>query len=63
MKRQLAALFIGAVLLTVGLLMVYVPVALMALGVGLIAFALLFDLGGADAADRQDEWPQPRRGR
>lgn len=63
MIRQLVALVIGAALVLTGLLMVFVPLALMALGAGLIAFALLFDFGGVDAADRQDEWPQPRRGR
>lgn len=62
MKRQFAALLVGAVLVVAGLAMAWVPLALMALGAGLIAFALFFDFGGVDAADRQDEWPQPRRG-
>jgi hypothetical protein len=61
MKRQLVALLLGAVLVTLGLAMAWVPLALMALGAGLIAFALLFDFGGVDAADRQDEWPHARR--
>jgi hypothetical protein len=61
MKRQVVALFTGAVLAVTGLAMAWVPLALMALGAGLIVFALFFDFGGVDAADRQDEWPHARR--